>query len=468
MRSSLPHVDKPVRVKLRRILRFLATLIVGLLCGRCRGAQGSAKAFAQPVYWIVFDDVSREDFKRVPVRDIYVTDENGKHTKQLTKDHRSHNPSWSPDGRQILFLNDERLPKIPDSGDPTYDALLSYWDNLNISRDVVRMDADGQHVSPIAKIGPDAQGATWLPEGHAVAIRVSNRRDIQVMGPRGSFRSNELTKYINEMMVQPFHQFVRDFRPFPRDLIRYEYGPYESRYMGSDYFLLASPMDNFEPAVFVSPSNIGDFTGRSPDLDFRDRSASIEVVSVDGNPSSSAALAFDTAWSTDGKHIAYSAFPGDQNSVLYVAELNRNNTSGEAHALTGQEWDAHGPAWTADGMSIAFTGLWKSSSQIFTVSVDGTNLVQLSNNPAMSCYQVAWSPDGKRIAADCRPTDRGGLDYSSPGWWMGWFSNIYLFEVDRPGNKPRQLTKCRQRTSSYGPACGAHNPSFELAGTVFP
>jgi Tol biopolymer transport system component len=468
MRSSPPHAAKSTRVILRAAFKFSAISLFGLLCGRFSGAQGSARPSAKPVYWIAFDDVSLSDFKSFPLHDIYLMDENGKHTKRLSKDHRSHNPSWSPDGQQILFLNDKRLPKIPNTGDPTYDALLSYWDNLNIARDVVRMDADGNHVSRIAETGPDTQGAAWLPGERSVAIRISNQRDILAVGPRGAFRSSEFTKYIKDMMVEPFSKFVGDYRPFPRDLIRYERGPYGSRFGGTLYFLLSPPTDNFRPAVFLFPSNIGDFNSRAPALDYRDRSGSVEIVFVDGKPSSLAAHAFDTAWSPDGKHMAYSAFSVDQNSVLYSAELKGDNTSAEGRGLTDQELDAHAPAWSADGKSIAFIGLWKDSSQIFIVNVDGSNLVQLTNNPAMSCYHAAWSPDGKQIAADCQPTGGGGLHYDSPGWWMGWFSNIYIFQVDKPGGKPRQLTKCRKRSVSYASACSAHNPSFAPAGTVLP
>jgi Tol biopolymer transport system component len=103
--------------------------------------------------------------------------------------------------------------------------------------------------------------------------------------------------------------------------------------------------------------------------------------------------------------------------------------------------------------------VWEDSSQIFIINTDGSNLVQLSVNPKMLCFHLSLSPDGKWIAAECRPnvTVMRPSEYEA-----GLKSNIYLFDADKPGAKPRKLSKCDpSRSSSLFYACGARNPSFK-------
>lgn len=194
--------------------------------------------------------------------------------------------------------------------------------------------------------------------------------------------------------------------------------------------------------------------------------SSLRVMRFEGTSLSIPIAAYDIAWSSDGKRLAYSTFSGKQNSTLYVSEMQGEQVETSRRALTDQTLNAHGPAWSADGSPIAFTGLWKDSSQIFVIGADGVNLMQLSNNPRLSCYHVSWSPDGNWIVADCRKneTEMAPLTYE-----LGALNNIFLFDVRKPGAKPRQLTKCAILTSALPPpTCGAHNPSFAPAQMAAP
>jgi len=166
--------------------------------------------------------------------------------------------------------------------------------------------------------------------------------------------------------------------------------------------------------------------------------------------------AYDIAWSSDAKRIAYSAFNAGQNSVLYVREMLGDEVKGNSRALTDQTLDAHGPAWSADG-KLAFVGLWKDTSQIFILGADGGNLIQLSRNQKLSCYHPSWSPDGKWVVADCRQNVTVMQPLTSE---LGGLSSIYLFEVGKPGSKPRRLTRCAATNPLPPPTCGARNPSF--------
>lgn len=72
---------------------------------------------------------------------------------------------------------------------------------------------------------------------------------------------------------------------------------------------------------------------------------------------------------------------------------------GEAKILVRSEGVDHltRPAWSPDGLQIAFTMQVEDHRSLFMVNVDGTGLVQLTENYA-GYTSVAWSPDGKMLA----------------------------------------------------------------------
>ncbi len=223
---------------------------------------------------------------------------------------------------------------------------------------------------------------------------------------------------------------------------------------------MTPPVDNFLPTFYGSHGlyNIGRWALADKQQYSADLSTSLSVMSLDGDPATAPVPAYDSAWSRDGRRIAYSSFTGDQKSVLYVADLHGDEV-GAPRALTKQELDAHGPAWSEDGSRIAFTGLWKDSSQIFIIKADGSNLIQLSRDANMRCSHVSWSPDGRWIAAGCSPNV---TIVEGDGYVAASKSHIYLFDTSRPGAKPRQLTRCGH-DARYN-LCGARNPSFAPAG----
>lgn len=57
---------------------------------------------------------------------------------------------------------------------------------------------------------------------------------------------------------------------------------------------------------------------------------------------------------------------------------------------------------------IAFASNFQGDYEIYTVNADGTNLVRLTNSPGEDWFP-AWSPDGSRIAYQCRQTGNFAL-----------------------------------------------------------
>jgi TolB protein len=133
-------------------------------------------------------------------------------------------------------------------------------------------------------------------------------------------------------------------------------------------------------------------------------------------------LGFDLEWSPDGKRFATSS------GRVAIHEL----ASGDSWPLVAPDaladaWGAIWPSWSPDGQRIAFEVDRGMSAvrphDIYTINVDGTDLVNLTNNDAED-NGPAWSPDGTRIAF---ASNRDG------------FRDIYVMNAD--GSNVQRLTQ---------------------------
>lgn len=79
-------------------------------------------------------------------------------------------------------------------------------------------------------------------------------------------------------------------------------------------------------------------------------------------------------------------------------------------------------AWSPDGSTLAFASNRDGNTEIYLMDVDGSNVTRITNHPAVDRFP-AWSPDGTTIAF---ASDRDGR------------FEIYLMDAD--GSNPRRLT----------------------------
>jgi TolB protein len=88
-----------------------------------------------------------------------------------------------------------------------------------------------------------------------------------------------------------------------------------------------------------------------------------------------------------------------------------------------------GATWSPDGTKIAFTSNRTGDFEIFVMNADGTNPLNLSNDPGRSNFGPAWSPDGSRIAFT-----------SNPGATVGTGGDDEIFVMNTDGSSLVNLT----------------------------
>lgn len=150
-----------------------------------------------------------------------------------------------------------------------------------------------------------------------------------------------------------------------------------------------------------------------------------------------------TAAPTGGR-VAF-ASDRDGNWEIYVMNTDGSELSNLTNNPAAHLW----PAWSPDGSKIAFTSDRDGNREIYVVNADGSGQVRLTNEPEID-YIPAWSPDGSKIAFVSQRDGNGDIyimntdgsgqtrltnhpAHDSLPTWSPDGSNI-AFQSDRDGN----------------------------------
>ena len=119
----------------------------------------------------------------------------------------------------------------------------------------------------------------------------------------------------------------------------------------------------------------------------------VEILDLNENSLINPDLPFELstcpAWSPDGIKIAFYAF-NDDKSGIYIMDVNSKEITNLTHGLGSEE----GLAWSPDGKKITFT----LGRYMYVINADGTNKKRLTTDGNNS----SWSPDGKKIVFDSK------------------------------------------------------------------
>ncbi len=232
----------------------------------------------------------------------------GSSPKALTNDGHSSSPTWSPDGRRILFIHDSALPT---PGHPEPKEFESHH-----SVELYLMDADGGNRHLLRRLEPVIYSAAWSPDGKTLAITCLPEARPNRPPPAG------------EPMRAGLFLLPADGQGELRLLFRDAFTPSWSPDGKKLAFSVESPRGQW--AVHVAGS---------------DGSHDVRLTAParsGGSP----------AWSPDGKWIAFDEFASQAGQQIFVMDTDGSHVR---QLTNSPDWSCQHPSWSPDGRRIAFS-----------------------------------------------------------------------------------------------------------------
>ena len=260
-------------------------------------------------------------------REIYMMDADGKNQRRLTNnDFPDTNPSWSPDGRRIIFVSD-RNKNIADEEGPIMAGGGIIVGDMRKRPQIYVMDADGKNQQRLSNEFFAEWQPSWSPDGRRIVFTSSGAMDvagghwrIYVMDADGRNKQN----LSNEGEDDYYPSWSPDGERIAFVSIRDGRGNQDIYVMNADgsnqQRLTEHPDHEWHPSWSPDGERIAFTASRLPDV-FTPAKSDIYVIDADGenrrkltkNPSRNT----DPAWSPDGKRIVFVS-NRDGNYEIYV------------------------------------------------------------------------------------------------------------------------------------------------------
>src|SRR5581483_2091911 len=138
----------------------------------------------------------------------------------------------------------------------------------------------------------------------------------------------------------------------------------------------------------------------------------------------------DSSWSPDDKQIAFVTNITGRNNIWVVP-----SQSGWPTQLTVSNQRQANIAWSPKGRWIAYNSDYDGNEQwdLFLVSANNGQVVNLTNTPEVSEEGTAWSPDGEKLAYSVKPK-------SAPNYELDAIEVLTKRVTPLTSNTPAQLS----------------------------